>query len=288
MQDITSGLPNSKPIDATKLTFADLPSEIRNIIYGQSLLYAGTLAFHSVDKAMGQMSSWANSPELAIKPILQSLALFRGISHQIRDEARSYFFCNNEFGVNHHHLKMDRGAPSDLTEYSRVLGTLGPYDRNCITRLDLWAPTVSLNERQEFSRQLESLSQLSFLKVQVDIHSLFGRDRATIINLLRDDGPMPVGNLQWFVKLFEKTVSLKNLTIVSDFDDLALFYNPPVHLLSTEQLGQKARVMQMTLLSLLAEQYPSLGDGISVRLRYVWPKLQILDQRTGLLVRNVA
>jgi hypothetical protein len=204
----------SSRIDATQKSFADLPGEIRNEIYGKTLISehgSGTvwLVCHGDRFRTCLTGSLSRSCASAVK----AFTILRGINHQIGYEAETFFAENNKFLVTDAtSLPGQALLPTTfLADHLHVLDWLGQPDRNRLLQLDAIGghrnkgPGMSsTSTRLQFSRFLTQCSRLRHLRLTVGFYEVFGDEQSIISWYCHDVTSMPTAAIYMrdFVNLF--------------------------------------------------------------------------------------
>jgi hypothetical protein len=133
---------NSTRINTTKASFASLPGELRNLIYASTLKQKAQIAMNY--DAATQRFHTSRVERLDNRSPLGALALFSDLDHNIRTEARSYFFAKNDFQIETKQtLTMD---PDYVEVYIAFLENIGEVGRRNLRWLRL---TVSGDSKQQ-------------------------------------------------------------------------------------------------------------------------------------------
>jgi hypothetical protein len=138
---------NSERIDITRASFASLPGELRNLTYVSTLLWK-----HPITLKYDPASKHFHAPGFKLvsgRTPLQTLELFSSLDHNIRTEARSYFFANNVFVLE---TKQSVIADADYVQtYITFLENIGETGRRSIRWLRLTVSTTFRRSRRGLS-----------------------------------------------------------------------------------------------------------------------------------------
>jgi hypothetical protein len=113
---------NSARIIPNRASFASLPGEIRNLIYSSFLRYPKPISI-TYNAATQRFQTTGNKHTNDGRTPLEVLELLSNLDHNIRAEARSYFFANNVFQLE---TSQSLGTDPDyIATYMHFLVTIG-------------------------------------------------------------------------------------------------------------------------------------------------------------------
>jgi hypothetical protein len=226
---------NSERIDITRASFASLPGELRNLTYVSTLLWK-----HPITLKYDPASKHFHAPDFKLvsgRTPLQTLELFSSLDHNIRTEARSYFFANNVFVLE---TKQSVIADADYVQtYITFLENIGETGRRSIRWLRLTVSRDSKHHVPTFKKGIKlwelisDCANLVTLDVFVEIDYFYMDRQACLKSYLSTEG-FPVRE-PWPVVLesVKQLLNLKRLVLRPVFSGRWRYFDVCV----TERLG---------------------------------------------------
>ncbi|KAF2829133.1 hypothetical protein CC86DRAFT_185022 [Ophiobolus disseminans] len=133
---------NSARIRVTRASFASLPGELRNLTYAATLKWASPITV--VYDADTESFTTPNIYHVQGRTPIEALRVLSNLDHNIRCEARSYFFANNIFMIETKQTLMN--DPDYVRTYIAFLEEIGSIGRRSLRWLRL---TVSGDSRYD-------------------------------------------------------------------------------------------------------------------------------------------
>jgi hypothetical protein len=116
---------NSARIDPARASFASLPGELRNLVYSSFLRRRNPISVKYNATTRRFQTPFNKGPDG--RTPFEVLELLSNLDHNIRTEARSYFFANNIFQLE---TKQSSSTDPDyIATYIHFLGTIGDVAR---------------------------------------------------------------------------------------------------------------------------------------------------------------
>lgn len=204
---------NSARIDVTRASFASLPGELRNLAYAATLKWPTPMSV-----------TYNNHVELFITHMTRTkgrtpvevLKLLGSIDHNIRSEARSYFFANNDFQIETtQSLTTD---PDYVQIYIDFLENIGLVGRRSLRYLHLMVSGDCRHHIPTASRAMKlwtliaDCGNLVKLDIYADIDYFYIDQQLALKRFMSTEGA-PI-NKPWN-GILEALQSLKNLKTLS-------------------------------------------------------------------------
>ena len=197
----------STPIDRTRLTFADLPGELRNVIYALALVSDSDPGTIRLGVDHNELAS--SETDRACKSAVAAFVLMRSLNHHIRYEAETFFFSNNEFLLRCKGEQTWKPTPNRPAAPVPFFNWIGQRGRSRLRGLVVsfeheyrslgWEADRS---RFPFYQHLGQCAQLTKISYPVSLYELFGDDDDARIGDLFKQTPTPTVHIQRFVDQF--------------------------------------------------------------------------------------
>ncbi|MBK5654351.1 MAG: hypothetical protein I4N50_22040 [Rhizobium sp.] len=217
---------NSVRIDATRASFASLPGELRNLAYATTLRWPTPISV-----------TYKKHIELFVTHLtrtngrtpMEALQLLSGIDHNIRCEARSYFFANNIFQIET--TQTFTTDPDYIQVYIDFLENIGLVGRRSLRYLHLMVssdckhhvPTAS--KATKFWSLIAGCGNLVKLDVYAEIDYFYIGQQAALKLFMSTEGapiskPWPV-----VLEILQSLKNLKNLVLRPVFNGRWRFFD---------------------------------------------------------------
>ncbi|KAH7088847.1 hypothetical protein FB567DRAFT_440012 [Paraphoma chrysanthemicola] len=160
---------NSARFQANRASFASLPGELRNLTYASTLRWASpiSITYNTVTKRFHA----PNIKRTTGRTPLEALELLSDLDHNIRCEARSYFFANNTFQVE---TSQTFTTDADyIKTYITFLENIGEIGRRSLRWLRLTVSADSKQHRPTLDKGLKLWSLIAdcFNLLTLDIYA---------------------------------------------------------------------------------------------------------------------
>lgn len=204
-------------INSVLLSFLSLPGEMRNVVYAFALASDSTISIVMDSSHLYKMRAKdRNSAQY-----LETLGVLSRLNHQIRGEARSFFFANNKFAVE----AIARIAQSPKIDYVSLyngfLAWVGedfrPYMKSLKFQVgsnNYW-DKPALKNGQILLRLLSECLNLGVLYLYLDMAYLSGANHNTLATFIRGQDQLPSQCLSAFSKQLKGLSKLKTFRIYS-------------------------------------------------------------------------
>jgi len=204
---------NSARINVTRASFASLPGELRNLTYATTLKWPKPISVtynKHIEHFITHMTRTKG------RTPVEALELLCGIDHNIRCEARSYFFANNTFQI-----ETTQSFTSDVDYiqiYIDFLENIGLVGRRSLRYLHLMVsgdckhhvPTA--NKAMKLWTLIADCGNLVKLDLYAEIDYFYIDQQSALKHFMSTEGA-PIGN-PW-PGVLEALQSLKNLKILA-------------------------------------------------------------------------
>lgn len=200
---------NSARIDVTRASFASLPGELRNLAYAATLKWPTPIPVTYNPQTELFITDLGRTEERTPVEALEPLS---GIDHNIRCEARSYFFANNNFQIEA--TQTFTTDPDYIQVYIDFLENIGLVGRRSLRWLRL---TVSGDCRHHVPTLSKALRLWALLAdcgnlVKLDVYAeidYFYVDQQAALKLFMSTEGAPI--IKPWPAVLEALQSLKNL-----------------------------------------------------------------------------
>lgn len=222
---------NSSRINISRASFASLPGELRNLTYASILKWS-----HPISPTFDSTTRRFQTPGLKRidgRTPLEVLSLLSSLDHNIRTEARSYFFANNIFQV-----ETSQSLITDadyVAVYIAFLENIGAVGRRSLRWLRLTVSgdskhhTPTIDKALKFWDLVSDCTNLLTLDVYAEIDYFYMDQRAGLKMYMSTDG-YPISN-PWpqVLKSIQKLSNLKRVVLRSVFSSRWRYFDVVVN-----------------------------------------------------------
>lgn len=201
---------HSVRLDANRASFASLPGELRNLAYNGALKFSTPITLSYCD--ITEHFYVAGSKRHDRRTQLECLELLSNLDHNIRAEARSYFFANNTLTVE---TRQCLTTDADYIEtYIHFLENIGEIGRRSLRWLcltvngDTKPHRPTMDKAMKFWDLVADCTNLSTLDIYAEIDYFYVNQHAGLRMYMCSEG-YPISK-PW-TKVLESIQNLKNL-----------------------------------------------------------------------------
>ncbi|OAL04076.1 hypothetical protein IQ06DRAFT_314757 [Phaeosphaeriaceae sp. SRC1lsM3a] len=213
MTDSTAGIAyqeHSMRLDVNRASFASLPGELRNLAYSSALKFSDPITLSYCD--ITERFHITGTKRHDRRTELECLELLSNLDHNIRTEARSYFFANNTLTVE---TRQSLSTDSDYMEtYIQFLEIIGEVGRRSLRWLRLTINGDTKQHRPTMDKAIKfwdliaDCTNLSTLDIYAEIDYFYMNQHAGLRMYISTEGP-PISD-PW-PKVLESIQTVKNL-----------------------------------------------------------------------------
>lgn len=254
---------------ANRASFASLPGELRNLAYSSALKFPKPVTFSYCD--ITEHFYITGSKRHDRRTELECLELLSNIDHNIRAEARSYFFANNTLTIKtRQSLTTD---PDYIEKYINFLENIGEIGRRSLRWLRLTVDgdtklhRPTMDKALKFWALIADCTNLSTLDIYADIDYFYMNQHAGLRMYMCTEG-YPISH-PWPVPLesIQALKNLKRLVVRTVYSSRWRFFQVAVNLRTAEVLRQMKPSVELKTMHISVHRPRDEATGLSEQLK---------------------